>query len=408
MIDTKIAGLFKKVYSKDAILAPEPKFVFLKDAAFDNKQKTGDSISVSVELTNEVVADAAAPGETITYSSPSTGVVKFATVSPMELFISTALNSGQLAASAAEGEAAVEKASKNRVKANLKSHFKFLSHIALYGGDANGCGKLASVVIGDKSVTLPASQWSGFFIGMEGLAVEQVNDAAVRTDLGVIVSIDPDTYTITCSKAPIALTAGDHIELKAVPVSKQFMGAAGILQGTGTVLGISTNYSLWKPVVVDNSAKKLTFVRLMKVIARLVAKGLDEDVVVYVGSKAWNNLMTEQAALREIDSSYKPAEVVAGHEGIQFHSQNGKVLVKCDTFLRDGDAMIIPVGSAHRYGAAEVSLRIPGLDGDKSELHVQSESTNSFIFRSYSQQCVFLDKPGLSAFIKNIDPESAD
>lgn len=400
-----LAGLFKKIYSKKGVtLLPNPKYAFLRDAQFETRERMGASYEQPVELTNEVSVDVAVDGETITFSDASTSVVKTASLTPVEIFVHTSLNSATISRSQSD-EGAFEKATQGRVKANLKSHWKFLSHVAIYGKNASGLGALSAISVGGKSVTLTAADWSGFFIGMEGLKCEQVSDT-VRTDLGAIVSINPETRVIVFANAPIALSAGDHLEIKQLPVSKQFLGAKGILSTSGTLFGISTGYSIWKGVEVAMGAKKLTFKALIDVLAKLAGKGLEDDCVCYVSSPAWSNLMTEQAALRDYDSSYTPNETVSGSEGIKFHFHTGKVTVKVDNCLRASDAFIIPEGSARRIGSSDADLRLPGYD-DQNAMVSPMTTTNALIFRSRSDQALMLDKPGLSAWISGIDPASA-
>ena len=435
---TSVSGLFKKVYASLEDLIPEG-YVFQKEIApFLAAKKSGESVSYSIVLAQENgISFMGADGSIGTFADPQSGQVKEAVIKGCESFVSTGISTAALSRSASEGEASFKKASVQRVKANLKSHFRFLEQVSLYGQDAagigrvgyftsswkgvaftNGGGTLAGVVFtaginaaAKKILINPADQASGIYLGAEGCEVSQRAVGGAIVASGKITQVDLDNGILTVDFTPVAATtATSHaVELlgqNSGGAGLECLGAKGILTKSGVVFGIDNSiYGLWKGSSVDLLQTKLTFDKLVSAVMSACNKGLDKDLQVLVSLETWGKLLTEQSALRKYDSSYTPVEVENGSEAIKFHCVNGSIEIIPSRFIRRSDAFCFAKDTWQCIGSSDLTMKVPGLDDN--ELIQKPISQNQFIFRSYSDKAPICLAPAQSVYISGIDPQSA-
>ena len=129
-------------------------------------------------------------------------------------------------------------------------------------------------------------------------------------------------------------------------------------------------------------------------------KGLSEDkVCLLVNPRSWKNLLTEQSAKREYDSSYSKDKMVNGAKEIEFAAQNGSVEVKSSIFVKEGYAYIFSASNFKRIGSSDITFDQPGLEGKFIKL---LESVNAYEMRAYCDEALFTHAPGHTAFLKFI------
>src|SRR6056297_863581 len=419
---TNVAGLFKKVYV-DKIKDLLPKGFSIQEAIkFEERFKNGSSIQIPLNLTHENGLTLGGQGSSeITFESAKTGILKQAEVVPYEMFLSSGILTSVLSRAANQGPQAFEQASKNRVKANIKSHQRSREHFMLYGQDDNGLARDAhdftgswggaTITAGDGSITAdgvtytfvngvdvsnkaillnPYDLASGMLLGSEGMEVQQLNastDAVLTADM-VIVSVNTTLGIVVFDKAPDASDLESKIVITGQEDSGEMIGAKKILTNTGSLFGISAaTYGLWKGTVYDCDDGKLTFDKLIEAVSAACDRGLDDDVMCFVSHATWAGLISEQAALREYDSSFSPDETVNGSRGLKFHFVNGSITIKPSRFVRRSDAFVMNLMDWHLYGSADISMNVPGLEDN--ELLQKPITTNAFVFRSYSDSQVF-------------------
>lgn len=432
---TSISGLFKKVYADLKDILPEG-YAMQEFADFDSAQKQGESINYAVHLTHENgITLAGSTGDEVTLEGAESGIVRQASIKGCETFLASSLTTATISRSSGDGEKAFKSATKDRVKANIKSHQRFIEQMCLYGQDAFGIGRVAyftgawrnasftdgtgslggvaltnGVNVAAKKILLnPADFATGMWIGAEGLPVRQraIGGAVVGT--GKVVRVDLRNAIVEVDFTPVASSASASHCLELVNQNaasgKDFIGAKSILSTTGTVFGISNvDFGIWKGSTVDMGGVKMTFPRLMDVLTEAHGKGLDSDVLVLVNFESWTDLMTEQAALRKFDESYVPTEAVNGMKGITFHSVNGLVTVKPSRFMRRSDALVLAKGDWKRVGSSDIQMGVPGAEGD---LLIKPISTNAYRYMSYSDQALLCLCPAKSVYVSGIVPESA-
>lgn len=432
---TTVAGLFKKVYATTAEVLPDDGELDGL-APFEAGKKVGQSIAYSIPLTHENgLSLFGSSGDVQTFADAQAGVVREASLTPCETFVSSALSTATLSRAASEGERAFKQASRDRVIRNIKSHRRFLKHMMFYGRDSFGLGRVgyftatwqgvaftngggtlagtaftAGINAGAKKILLnPADLATGIWLGAEGMEVRQRAIGGSVAASGVVTAVDLKNGIITVDFTPVAATAASSHCLELLNQNGasglDFLGAKGILTTSGSLFGIDNSvYGIWKGGE-ESITGKLTFAKLIDALMVACNRGLDKSVKVVVSYDSWADLMTEQAALRDYDSSYKPSEAKQGFGGIKFESINGSIEVMPSRFVRRSDAFVFAEGDWRRIGSSEITMKVPGVDD--GELIVKPITTNAFTFRSYSDQALICLAPSQSMYLSGIDPLSA-
>lgn len=258
------------------------------------------------------------------------------------------------------GERAFEEATKFLVGNMLASVAKKLEIELLYGqkeysicadvpvlivaGDADfdPDSSPGNPVVGNYKIELEASEFApGIWAGGEGMPIDIYNAAgttlrASKTVRGV--NLESRMIAVNLS-APEAATviATDRILHKGA-LGKEFAGIHKILTNKGSLFGIdSVQYTLWKGTEYTlPTTDVLSFAVIQQAIAKGVEKGLDADVMVLVNPGHWDDLLTEQTALRMFDSSYRSDEAENGARTIKFHGQNGGIEVVPSIYVKEG------------------------------------------------------------------------
>ena len=299
----------------------------------------------------------------------------------------------------------------------MESFGRRLEISLLYGQSPTGLGGLTSATnVSTTSCTLAfaTGQWSaGLWTPLEGaqlnVFVSAAASAALNTTGPVTVSsIDVVNKTITITGAAADITAidsgvttGSLVRFYALDSSgnasngaDEAIGLDKIMLNTGTLFGIDASvYSLWKANTYNVGSAALTLAKIQAGVAIAAARGLAEDVEVYVNPSVWQELSTEQVAYRMLDSSYSAKKAVNGFEALEFFSQNGKLTVLAHKYCKEGEAFLFPAKRAVRIGSSDVSFNIPGTDN--GQIFIQNPTTAGFTFRIFSQQSLLVTRPAV-------------
>ena len=287
----------------------------------------------------------------------------------------------------------------------MESFGRRLELALLYGQSASGLGVTggtANVNATSTVVSFATGQWSaGLWTPLEGAGLD-VYDAGVAlntTGAMVVSSIDVVNKTITLTGAAADITAIDAAGAGSVlrfytagtNGADEAVGLDAIMTNTGTLFGIdAATYSLWKANTYAVGGA-LTLAKIQAGVAVAAARGLSEDVDVFVNPSVWKDLSTEQVAYRMLDSSYSKSEAENGFEALTFYSQNGKISIKAHKYVKEGEAFMLPTKRAVRIGSSDISFNIPGTDN--GQIFIQSPTTAGFTFRIYSQQSLLVETP---------------
>ena len=298
----------------------------------------------------------------------------------------------------------------------MESFGRRLEIALLYGQSPTGLGGVASCTSG--VLAFAAGQWSaGLWTPLEGanLDVYLANGTALNVAGPMTVtSIDVVAKTITIAGSNgtgggsdyalcnAGVTTGSYLRFYAAGTNgaDEAVGLDKIMLNTGTLFGIdAATYSLWKANTYAVSAA-LTLAKLQTAVSVAAARGLSEDVEVYVNPLIWQSLSTEQVAYRMLDSSYSAKKVVNGFEALEFHSQNGKMSVMAHKYVKEGEAFMFPTKRAIRIGSSDVSFNIPGTDN--GQIFIQNPTTAGFTFRIFSQQSLLVTRPAVCVKLTTI------
>lgn len=334
------------------------------------------------------------------------GQMKNAQIRGYQLVLRSAISYGA-ASRAMNSAAAFEDATKYLVGNMLTSVAKKLEVEILYGQMG------LSVVAGNETaganvvVELVDAEFApGIWAGAEGMPLDVVRSNALVPALSGVNAITVKAVNLTDKSItvdlPANLQANDVLYFKGA-FGKEMAGIHKILTNTGTLFGISAStYTLWKGTEYAlPSPDVLSFAVIQAAIAKGVEKGLDADVVALVNPNHWDDLLTEQAALRMFDSSYKSDSAETGSRSIKFHSQNGMIEIVPSIYVKEGYAYCLCVEDWARVGSTDVTFQRPGakVDGD---FFRELENRAGYELRCYTDQALFCAKPGRSIIISNL------
>lgn len=292
----------------------------------------------------------------------------------------------------------------------MESFGRRLEISLLYGQSPTGLGKVATstnVSVTSTTLAFVTGEWSaGLWTPLEGAGLDVFTSAGVHMNTNapvVVSSIDVVNKTITVTGAAADITVIDNATDIANGVLRFYaagtngadeaVGLDKIMLNTGTLFGIdAATYSLWKSNTYAVGGV-LSLAKIQAGIAVAAARGLAEDVDLYVSPAVWQSLSTEQMAYRMLDSSYSAKKVVGGFEALEFHSQNGKLSVMAHKYVKDGEAFCLPTKRAVRIGSSDVSFNIPGTDN--GQIFIQNPTTAGFTFRIFSQQSLLVTRPAV-------------
>lgn len=434
-----VLNLFKKVYGNLQDLLPED-FMLAKLIPFNQSQKVGEKYVEAVTLTHETGITLGGSGlDVFELNSPIAGTVKQAEVTPYVSVLGSLIPWSVISRSAGGGAKSFYDATKYVVKNNLRSHGKFLEVFRLYGQSAdllgytsyasatyrgvaftNGTGTLPSTQFGSIAFTnginaagkyilmAPGSFAAGHWVGMEGVAVVQVNASGVVVGEGKLVAVDPDFGILQVDFTPIAASSATshRIGYKGMESAKEMIGMHNILNNTGTLFGIQTSaYSLWKGNKYDLGNVKFKLENLQTSIALAVNRGsLEGDVEVLVNPRTFSTMVTTEAGARKYDYAYNGKEAENGFENITFYHQAGKATIRSHRGVKEGHSFILSADCWSRSGSAEVAFSVPGVDKD---IIFPEPNMSAYSFRTYSDQYLFCHAPAKNIFVSGINDESA-
>lgn len=391
-------GLFKEVYAdKIKDLIPDGVKLMNRIPFSSKEQQLGNLYHQPVILGHEHgVTFSSAGGEAFNLNSPVSGVMKDAQVRGSEMVLRSVLSYGA-ASRSMNSKASFKDATKYLVQNMLRSVAKKLEIELLYG--QMGYATVASIL--GNVITITTAEWApGIWAGSETMPIE-IRDTTGATSRGQssVSSVDFSALSITLASPIAGVVAGDVIWHKGA-YGNEFAGIHKIITNSSTLFNIDASlYNLWKGNSYSAGSAALSFNKIQDAIAKGVEKGLDNDVCIMVNPNTWANLLTEQAALRMYDQSYSTKESENGSKEIMFHGQNGKVEIIPSIYIKQGYAYVLSLEDFARIGSTDVTFNRPG-KGD--EFFRELENSAGFELRSYCDQALFCQRPGVQVLINNI------
>lgn len=304
----------------------------------------------------------------------------------------------ELAARAAKGKNAFVDATSLVIESMQKSMRKRLEVQLMYG--SSGIATVAS--LSSQVITITTAEFAaGIWAGMEGATID-VYQAATSTprQSGLVVSsVDLDARTVTVTGTTTGIVSGDTIYYGGA-YGKEMAGIHKVLTNTGSLFNIdAAAYTLWKSTSYGAGSAALTQAKVGAAVAQAVGKGLDNDLLLLVNPKTWNNLLTDQAALVRNRGSEIKSVVSNGSSNIELYSQNGKITIEPSIYVKEGHAFGLSPENWKRIGAVDVSFKTPGYGED---MFLQMPTKAGFELRAYTNQAVFCEAPAKNLIITAI------
>jgi hypothetical protein len=287
----------------------------------------------------------------------------------------------------------------------------------------NSLGKVLSVgAVGGSGpytldVTFDVQSWSDglwhstdnlpydFYTALTAGTKRNTNDCTVSLVKGwsndtVVANRRTVTFTAAASTDLSAIATGDFV-FSASAYGKQLPGLMwqlGLSSGA-THLGISTNYSLWRPKKVTVSGP-ITFGKLLSGIAPILGAGVDGVLTVFASPANWSDLSKDLASARRADWSYKTEALKNGAKKIAFAYAMGDINIICHPFMKDGEVAVIQDETWFRAGSdPDPTMKI----GDVN-LQVMSSAANVIEWRFWSAQTLLPNCLATSVLFSGITP----
>jgi hypothetical protein len=318
------------------------------------------------------------------------------------------------AAKAAKGRNAFIDATALMFENMLKSMRKRLEVELLYGQQGVGKVSSKSASTSPTVITFTADSWApGIWAGSEGMQFDvwsaQSAGTNRNTNAALVVSavdIDNKQVTFTGNNTDInAIAANDHLfyygAKSSAGTTQEMAGIDKIVNNSGSLFNVDASvYSLWKSTSYSASSAALTFNKVKAAIAAAVGRGLDEDMMLLVNPKTWDNLLSDLAALRRyVEKQGKGTSYEIGSENIVFYSQAGSIELTPSIYVKEGNAYGLVKNNWKRIGATDVTFETPGYGG---QIFTQLSGNAGFDVRCYTHQAVFCEMPARQLLINNI------
>ena len=408
---TTLTGLFKDVYEDKIVnLVPESSVLQKRIKFVENDKREG-------RLLHQPVLLALPTGMTfgvgaVALNNPIASTMGDAQIAGAGMTLADRITYDVAAKAASGGVRAFVEATELIVDALTQSMSKFIEIELMWGSSTHGTLGESTVHTGaatTATVTIDLGEWSaGIWSGMENINVDMYNAGAlvnVNAPLVVTaVNVSTRVITMTGNATDVALINTDNgTALQIFPYlafGQEMQGYYNILSNTGTLFNINaTTYALWQSNVYDVLSTALNFGKVQSGIAQATARGLMEDITVFVNPTTYSNLITSQAGARRYDSSYKKSELENGTESLCFYGPNGKIEIVGHIFMKQGYAFALPLKRCQRTGATDLTFTLPGMPG---EFFLQLPGFTAYELRCYTLQAAFLNSPAKAVLFINI------
>lgn len=393
-------GLFKKVYvDKPVNLVPDGVKAIKEIKFVPQAERIGASYNQSITLGMEQgFSYGGDVGTAFALNGAISGNVLQAEVKGHELMLESVVATAAITRSENK-EGAFTQATKHIVENMFLSANKRIEHQIFYG--QQGLGTVES--ISGTTVKVDDAEWaSGIWSGSNKMKVE-FRDAsgAVSHGTASVRRVDGSARTVTFDSLPISLVPTD-VMWHDGSYGKEFAGLKRILTNQGTLFGISAlDHDLWRGQQF-NVGGRLNVEAVKRAVSLAADNGLEEgDISLYCSNPAWDDLFSEQVALREYDQSYDPKEAETGFESITIRTQVGKVRVIASTHVKRGDAFLVKTSDCRRVGSQDISFEDPSRPG---EFIYTLPTSSGFGMRMYTDQALFCEAPCHQVYLHGITP----
>jgi hypothetical protein len=417
-----VADNFKQTYAKD-LADNRPLFTIIQELFTPNRDgiEVGAQVNIPVLLSHQGGETYGTSGDTSNLRQPVALNIQDAKSDQFEITFPVRMPFG-LISKATQSKAArfADKARLMLLAGDIGS--KRGGELSLLHGQ-RGLGVVLSVgaVTGagpyTLDVTFDVQSWSDglwhatdnlpfdFYSALVSGTKRNSNDCIVSAVKGwsndsVVANRRTVTFQATNNTDLSTIAPGD-IVFSASAYGKQLPGLMYQLNlGAGqTHLGISTNFSLWRPKKVPITGP-MTFGKMLSGISPILGAGVDGEITVLASPANWSDMMKDLASARRADWSYKSSELRNGAKKIAFSYAMGDINIICHPYMKDGECPAFQDETWFRAG----SDPDPVMKINDVALQVMSSTANVFEWRFWSAQTLMPNCLGTSALFTGITP----
>jgi len=422
----KLNGWFKSKYGKFQDNIPDVAKLNKMLGEIVKAQKVGRNFNFPVELSLPQGCTYATAGDgAFAFEETIPGEMKEATIDGSQILVSDIIDYESAAKAVEEGEEAYGDAGERMVRRMRKAGYKRIELSQWYGQASLGAiGTLpASTGTSTRAVVITTATWAtGIWTGMKGMRLEAY-DPTLTTRRGqaagyyeiTAVLIASRTLSLTAKTSAGVATEAVWTDTSAVAVGDVFVpkgsfgkdmaGVNKIVTNSGSLFGIdAATYELWAGNTFANGSVPFTLKKLQDSISDAVGKGLEEKATVFVSTRTWNNLCSDQAALRKYDASYNEAKAKSGFRALTMFSQNGELEIVPHTIIKEGEAFIIPVDRFMKIGAQDLGPNVPGRGEQYFDNATNSsgQSLAGYRLMMYAHEAIISGAPALCTKVTGI------
>ena len=410
---SKLNGWFKSKHGTFQDNIPDVA-KFTGGLAFTKAQRVGRNFNFPVELSlPQGVTYAAAGAGAFDFEDAVAGEMKEATIDGSQIVVQDVLDYESAAKAVAEGDEAYGDAGERMVRRMRKSGHKRIELSAWYGQTTLGKVGAASTSGSTRVLTISDDTWAaGIWTGMKNMKLDVDTDGTFATQINTnaamtITKVDVANKQITVSGADYASILAGHylvprnsVTFGGTPAHKQMAGLDKIITNTGTLFGISaSDYELWAGNSFAVGSVPLTLKKVNDAVCDPVSKGLDEEATVWVSTRTWGNLCSDQAAMRKYDAQYTSSKATNGFRALTMFSQNGELKIMPHTIIKEGEAWIATTERFLKIGAQDLGFNVPG----RGEQYFENLSAKAgYRLMAYAHLAIICGAPGMCTKLTGI------
>ena len=386
------------------------------DIKFRTADKTGDKYRVPIRMADEQGFTYNDAHDAFTLLAPQDGDVVYAELEGAEILGRAQISYGnmsKLSETNSETKSAYKQAVGDTIASLMSTAERRRELSIMYGPGSTGVadlGVVKTVVSGTGTalvVDLTRATWSGGLWPLfKNASFDLYKGATKYTNNAplVLTGVNQQTCRLTFSGNATdvaAIFAGappagqDAVLTFRGSRTESCIGIQAILENVAQLFGVNAaTYPQWKAVTFPVGGA-LTFDKVAEGLAAAQENGCDNGGKLYLGARAWTDLMTDEAALRRHlgDKAADKVKTGYGRGSLEFDTVAGPVELVVHKFMKQGQAWFITPEHADRIGSRDVSFKLPG---DPNEwFFSESATTAASEIRCYGDQAILITRPNL-------------
>ena len=259
------------------------------------------------------------------------------------------------------------------------------------------------------NITFTEASWAdGIWAGTENAYIDFFNGTTkINTNAAVqITAVDFDNRQLAVSgnATDLAAIASTHaVYFKGAnagsSVFKECPGLVRLATNTGTIYNLNAGtYSLLKGVEHSAGSAAFTLSKILAGVAKSAGRGCEDDLELYVSTRTFSNLSSDQSALRRHGGEKK---AVNGFEAIEFYAPNGLLRIVPHMYVKNGDAIGYAPRQMKRIGSTDLTFKLPQAKGGE-EIFLHLQDKNAYELRARYSWTPYCRKPVTLVYFDDI------